>query len=568
MSSNSRVEEIDVTSPKNGVSRRAEPREHFDAVVVGAGFAGLYMLHRLRDTLGLHCRVYEAGDDVGGTWYWNRYPGARCDSESLYYTFSDRMSKELLQEWNWTERYAGQPEILRYIKHVAETFDLYKDIRFSTRVVDATYDEESNRWLVTADDGHVVTAAFLITAVGCLSAANVPEFKGRQNFLGSQFHTGLWPHEGVDFTGKRVAVIGTGSTGVQLIPEIAQHAAHVYVMQRTPNYCVAGRNASLDAEVVRAVKANLSSIWELMRSTSFGHPIDFPDRSALSVTEEDRRDIYEAAWSKGGIPIAFTFNDLVISRASNETAAEFVRAKIREVVRDPDVAELLSPKDHPIFTRRVPLENGYYETFNRENVTLVDLRSSPIEEFTAAGIRTGDAEYEVDIIVFATGFDAVTGSLFKLGIHGRDGISLQEHWREGPRTYLGLATRGFPNLFMITGPQSPSVLSNMVVSIEQHVDWITNCLRHMRERGVDVVEPLPDAEMHWVTHHNEVANATLVPTTNSWWVGSNVPGKLRRIYPYLGGVGNYRAVCEQVAARDYDGFHMSVHDAAAVARGA
>jgi len=538
----------------------ATARDEFDAVVIGAGFSGLYMLHRLRDTLGLTARVFEAADDVGGTWYWNRYPGARCDSESYFYSFSDRLSEDLLQEWTWTERFAGQPEILDYLRHVADRFDLRRDIRFNTRVVAAEYDEQTGRWSVRTDDGGTVTTRFLITAVGCLSSTNVPDFPGRDDFRGETYHTGLWPHDGVDFTGKRVAVIGTGATAVQAVPEIAEQAEQLYVLQRTANYDIAGGNRPMDAEDGRKIKERYREIWQNTRETGFGFPYHTADRSALAVSEQERRQIYQEAWERGGFRLGTTFNDLLMDEDANETAAEFVRERIRERVRDPKVAELLTPRDHPFFTKRPPLENGYYETFNRENVTLVDVRNAPIQEITPSGIRTADAEIEVDVIVYATGFDAMTGSLFRLGIRGRGGTGLQEKWSEGPRTYLGIATHGFPNLFMITGPQSPSVLSNMPVSIEQHVDWITACLRYLRDNGFDTIEPLPEAEDDWVAHHNEVTETTLLPRANSWWVGANIPGKPRNLYPYVGGVGTYRLVCDAVAARDYDGFALGAAD--------
>ncbi|MQA12718.1 MAG: NAD(P)-binding protein [Pseudonocardiaceae bacterium] len=532
----------------------SESAGELDAVVVGAGFSGLYMLHRLRDTLGLSARVFEEADDVGGTWYWNRYPGARCDSESYFYSFSDRLSEDLLQEWTWSERFAAQPEILDYLQHVADRYDLRKDIQFSTRVVAAEYDDATGRWDVRTDDGGQVTATYLITAVGCLSSTNLPEFPGRDSFRGDSYHTGTWPHEGVDFTGKRVAVIGTGATGVQAIPEIAEQAAHVYVLQRTPNYDIAAGNRPMDAEDGRKIKANYREIWQTTRETGFGFPYDAPNRTALSVSEDERQQIFAEAWERGGFRLGTTFNDLLLDADANETASEFLRERIRERVDDPEIAELLSPRDHPFFTKRPPLENGYYETFNRDNVTLADVRKAPIQEIHPNGVRTADAEYEVDSIVYATGFDAMTGTLFKLGIRGRNGLGLQEKWSQGPRTYLGVATEGFPNLFMITGPQSPSVLSNMPVSIEQHVDWITDCLRYLRDNGLDTIEPLREAEDDWVDHHNEVTQMTLLPQANSWWVGANIPGKPRNLYPYVGGVGTYRLICDEVAAQDYDGF--------------
>jgi cation diffusion facilitator CzcD-associated flavoprotein CzcO len=534
--------------------RNGTSAEEFDAVVVGAGFSGLYMLHRLRDTLGMSVRVFEAAADVGGTWFWNRYPGARCDSESYFYSFSDRLSEDLLQEWTWSERFAAQPEILRYLRHVADRFDLRRDIRFGTKVVAAEYDEATGRWTVRTDDGGRATATYLITAVGCLSTTNLPDFPGRDSFRGESHHTGRWPHEGVDFTGKRVAVIGTGATAVQAVPEIAEQAAHVFVLQRTANYDIAGGNRPMDAEDGRKIKDAYREIWRTTRETGFGFPYETAPRGALSVSDEERRRIFTEAWERGGFRLGTTFNDLLLDEAANETAAEFLRERIRERVHDPEVAELLSPRDHPFFTKRPPLENGYYETFNRPNVTLVDLKKAPIREITPAGVRTADAEYEVDVIVYATGFDAMTGTLFTLGIRGRDGQLLQDKWAHGPHSYLGIATAGFPNLFMITGPQSPSVLSNMPVSIEQHVDWITDCLRHLREQGLDTIEAVPEAEDDWVAHHNEITQLTLLPRANSWWVGANIPGKPRNLYPYVGGVGTYRRICDAVAARGYDGF--------------
>jgi cation diffusion facilitator CzcD-associated flavoprotein CzcO len=531
--------------------------EEFDAVVVGAGFSGLYMLHRLREQ-GLSVRVFEAAGDVGGTWYWNRYPGARCDSESIYYVFSDHFSEELLEDWTWSERYAAQPEILGYLQHVADRFDLRKDIRFDTRVTAAEYDEATNRWEIRTEDGGRATAQYLITAVGCLSVTNLPEFPGRETFEGTSHHTGQWPHEGVDFTGQRVAVIGTGATSVQIVPEIADDVQHMYVFQRTPNYDLPGWNRPLDEEYVRTTKESYKEVWQRMRESALGLPYDVPERSALEVDPEERRRVYEEAWGKGGFRLGGeTFTDLLSDEEANETASEFVRSKIREIVRDPEVAELLAPKDHPFFTKRPPLEHGYYEAFNRENVELVDVRRSPIEEITPKGVRTRDGEYEVDSIIYATGFDAMTGALFKLGIRGRDGVPLTEKWADGPRSYLGVATHGFPNLFTLTGPQSPSVLTNMTAAIEQHVDWVADCVRYMREHDLDRIEPRPEAEDEWVDHHHEVGDATLLPRTNSWWVGANIPGKRRTLYPYLGGLGTYRERCDDIAANGYEGFALS-----------
>ncbi len=547
---------------QTGAEGGAERETAFDAVVVGAGFAGLYMLHRLRQ-LGFSTRVYEAGGDVGGTWYWNRYPGARCDSESVFYMFSDRASEELLREWTWSERFADQPEILRYLQRAADKLDLRRDIQFNTRVTAAAFDEGRNRWAISTSDGGRVSARFFITAVGCLSAANLPQFEGLETFQGQWYHTGQWPHEGVDFTGQRVAVIGTGATGVQVVPEVAKQAAHVYVFQRTPNYDIPGHNRPLDPEYVHEVKANYKDIWQKARESGFGLPYEVAERSALDATPEERQRIYEAAWAKGGFYLGLeTFSDLLVNKESNDTASEFVRSKIRETVHDPQVAELLAPKDHAFFTKRPPLEHGYYEAFNRDNVTLVDLRRSPIAEITPQGVRTRDAEYEVDSIVFATGFNAMIGALHQIDIRGRGGVPLKETWAEGPRTYLGVATHGFPNMFMITGPQSPSVLTNMPVAIEQHVEWIAECLAYLREHGVNRIEPLLEAEEDWVAHVTEVADGTLLPLTDSWWVGANIPGKPRMLYPYVGGLGNYTQRCAEVAANGYEGFALTGQPAA------
>jgi cyclohexanone monooxygenase len=517
------------------------------------------MLHDLRQ-LGLSVRVLEQGDGVGGTWYWNRYPGARCDSESVYYMFTDHMSEEILGEWDWSERYAAQPEILRYLEFVTDKMDLRRDIQFNARVVSAVYDPERNRWDVRLADGGAASARFLVTAVGCLSSTNTPKFPGIDTFAGESYHTGAWPHEGVDFAGQRVAVIGTGATAVQAVPEIAKQAAHVWVFQRTPNYDIPGRNRPLEPGYSAEVKADYKDLWQKARESGFGLPYQIVERSAVDYSPEERQPIFEAAWAKGGFYMGLeTFSDYLVNRASNDTVSEFVRGKIREIVTDPAVAELLAPKDHPFFTKRPPLENGYYEAFNRDNVTLLDARAVPIEEITPRGVRTGEQEYEVDAIVYATGFDAMTGTLFGMGITGRDGLRLQDKWRDGPRTYLGFTTRGFPNLFVITGPQSPSVLSNMPVAIEQNVEWIAGLIQHLDAHDLDVAEPAQEAEDTWVGHHNEVAAATLLLGTDSWWVGANIPGKPRTLYPYVGGVGPFRAICQDVAEKGYEGLVLTRH---------
>jgi cyclohexanone monooxygenase len=542
-----------------GQPREADtkPTADFDAVIVGAGLAGLYMLHRLRG-LGLSARVYEAGDGVGGTWYWNRYPGARCDIESMDYSYS--FSDELQQEWQWTERFAAQPEILRYVNHVADRFDLRRDIQFSTRVIAASYDETTGRWKIATDAGDRVSAQFCVMAVGCLSTTQVPNFPGLDTFRGKWYHTGRWPHEGVDFTGQRVGVVGTGSSAIQAIPVIAEQAAHLHVFQRTPNYSVPSRNAPLDPEYERSIKANYATFRQQARESRAGFVTpntEHMEKSALEVTPEERDHAYETRWQRGGLGFNSAFIDVGVKIEANDTAAEFVRAKIRAIVRDPEVAEALAPKDYPIGTKRLCADSGYFETYNRDNVTLVNLRKTPIEAITPQGIKTADAEYAFDSIVFAIGFDAMTGPLLGIDIRGRCGVSLRELWAAGPHTYLGIGMAGFPNLFTITGPGSPSVLSNMIVSIEQHVDWIADCVDYLCEHGYQSIEPTAEAQEAWVAHVNEVGHTTLYPRANSWYMGANIPGKPRVFMPYIGGVGTYRQKCDEVAEAGYTGFTLT-----------
>jgi cyclohexanone monooxygenase len=542
---------------------RARPAETTGAVIVGAGFGGLYMLHRLRG-LGIPARVFEAAGDVGGTWYWNRYPGARCDVESMQYSYS--FSEELQQEWRWSERFASQPEILRYAQHIADRLDLRRDIQFNTRVTSAVFDEATRRWTVETDRGDRVSAQYCLMATGCLSAAKLPEIPGIEGFRGKTYHTGAWPHEGVDFTGQRVAVIGTGSSAIQSIPVIAEQARHLTVFQRTPNFSIPTRNKPMDAEYEGWWKGNYAEHRRKAREMRTGILYDINGRSALELTPEAREREYEKRWEVGGTAFMGAFVDLLTNKESNDTAAEFVRARIREMVRDPAVAERLCPTNHPIGTKRICVDSHYFETFNRDNVTLVDVKDSPIEAITPTGVRTRDAEHEVDSIVFATGFDAMTGTLQKIDIRGRGGLALAEKWAAGPRTYLGLMTAGFPNLFLITGPGSPSVLSNMIVSIEQHVDWLTRCLDTMQVRGLDGIEPTQEAEDAWVEHANEVAHRTLYPQANSWYMGANVPGKPRVFMPYVGGVGTYRQICDEIAAKGYEGFRLTSSDGETASR--
>ena len=529
--------------------------ESYDVIVVGAGFAGMYMLHRLRGQ-GMTARVYEQGSGVGGTWYWNRYPGARCDVESMQYSYS--FSDELQQEWDWSERYAPQPEILKYANHVADRFDLRRDIQFDTRVERAEFDEGTNLWSVTVADGKTVTARYVVLATGCLSNARKPDIKGLDRFRGKVYHTGNWPHEPVDFTGLRVGVIGTGSSSIQSVPVIAEQARHVTVFQRTANFSIPARNARLTEEERQAFRARYPEIRRFAREEARnGIYTEMPDRGALDDGDNERRAKYKSRWQRGGLTFLSVYNNLALDQAANDTAANFVREKITEIVKDPETAKRLQPNDHPIGAKRICIDTDYYAAFNRPNVTLADIRSNPIEEITENAVRVGGKDYEIDALVLATGFDAMTGSVAKIDIRGRDGRTLNQKWAEGPRTYLGLMSAGFPNLFVITGPGSPSVLSNMIVSIEQHVDWIADCLGYMRERGLDTMEAQMDAEDKWVAHVNEVAYATLYPQANSWYMGANIPGKPRIFMPYIGGVGPYRKICNDVAAKGYEGFVMT-----------
>ena len=525
-----------------------------DVVVVGAGLSGLYLLHRLRG-LGFRTRVIEAGTGVGGTWYWNRYPGARCDTESTIYSYS--FSPELEQEWSWPSRYPAQPEILAYVNHVADRFDLRRDIRFETRVTAAEYDETARSWTVHTDAGDTLTACHLVMATGCLSTRQLPDLPGRDSFASAVYHTGAWPHEGVDFTGRRVGVIGTGSSAIQAIPMIAREAKHLTVFQRTPNFSLPAQNAPLDAEVERAIKSNYPELRRKTRESALGFLFEIGDGPALDSSPEERLREYERRWQNGGADVLLAYPDLLTDHAANATAAEFVRAKIRSIVHDPAVADLLSPRDHPIGTKRICIDTDYYAAYNRDNVTLVDIRSAPIEEITPTGLRTRSADYPLDAIVFATGFDAMTGSLLAIDIRGRDGVALRERWADGPRTYLGLGVAGFPNLFTITGPGSPSVLSNMMVSIEQHVEWVTDCIAFLRDQGLAAIEPTAEAEAHWVEHVNEVGATTLYPEARSWYTGSNIPGKPRVFMPYVGGCDVYRKICDEVADRGYEGFALA-----------
>ena len=533
-----------------------------DVAIVGAGFAGMYMLHRLRG-MGLTARVFERATDVGGTWYWNRYPGARCDVESMQYSYS--FDPVLQQEWQWSERFASQPEILRYASHVADRLDLRRDIQFNTSVTSATFNAATDRWDIATDRGDRVSAQFCVMATGCLSTSRQPDFKGLERFRGKTYHTGNWPHEGVDLTGLRVGVIGTGSSAIQAIPVIAEQAKHLTVFQRTPNFSIPTRNRPMDAEYEQSWKQVYPERRAVARTLRAGVITELNDKSAMSVSADERRQTYEERWKLGGTSFMAAFNDLSVNKASNDTAADFVRAKIREMVKDPAVAEILLPHNHPIGTKRICVDSHYYETYNRDNVTLVDVRAAPIEEITETGVMVGGKVYDLDVIVFATGFDAMTGTLIAINPHGRDGATLADEWEAGPRTYLGLMSAQFPNMFMITGPGSPSVLSNMIVSIEQHVDWVADCLSYMRGHGLSLIEPQREAQDAWVEHVNEMAFRTLYPTANSWYMGANIPGKPQVFMPYIGGVGAYRVKCDEVAAKGYEGFKLSEKSAARAA---
>ena len=525
----------------------------FDAVIVGAGFSGLYMLHRLR-ALGLRVRVFEAGSGIGGTWFWNRYPGARCDVESIDYSFS--FSEALQQEWVWSERYPVQPEILRYLNHVADRFDLRRDIQLNTRIVAQTYDQARGLWVVRTQDGETIESQFCIMASGMLSTPQLPDFPGLEQFQGDWYHSARWPEQGVDLTGRRVALIGTGSTGIQMVPKLAAQASHLTVFQRTPNYSVPAWNGPLDPETQSQLKQNYAQLRADARRNSVGvSRMPVPTHAAKAVPAEERQRRYEAGWNAGGsVMFMSAYTDLMLDAESNETAAAFVRQKIHETVRDPAVAKLLAPVDHPIGTKRLCVDTDYYATYNRDNVTLVDVRTAPITGITPHGVRTTHATYDVDVIVFATGFDAMTGALREIDITGVDGMTLAEKWAHGPVSTLGLMVAGFPNMFIITGPGSPSVKSNMVHAIEQHVEWISDCLAFLQAKDHAVIAASPESEQEWVAHVNAVADRTLFPHADSWYVGANIPGKPRVFMPYVGGLPAYRQTCDDVAAKGYSGF--------------
>lgn len=524
----------------------------YDAVIVGAGFAGLYMLHKLRSA-GLNAQVFETGDGVGGTWYWNRYPGARCDVPSMEYSY--QFDPELQQDWEWTERYASQSEILSYLEHVTDRYGLRPSIAFNTRVEKAHYDEATESWRIETDRGDAVSARFLIMATGCLSARYTPDFEGFDDFEGVTCHTGNWPKQGVAVAGKRVGVIGTGSSGIQVAPLLAQDAKHLFVFQRTPAYSVPSQNRPLDPEEQKEIKAHYDEFRAEAKRNRAGIRYVLGEKSALDTDREELRRTYEERWEIGGLGFTGAFKDIFDDVEANKTAADFVRAKIKSTVRDPSVAEALTP--HTLIgCKRLCIDAGYFETFNRDNVTLVDLRKGPIERFTRKGLVAGSKEIELDVIVLATGFDAITGALLRVDIHGRGGLALKDKWADGPRTYLGHSIAGFPNLFAVTGPGSPSVLSNLVPSIEQDVGWIGDCISFMRARGHRSVEATAEAEADWVAQVNEVANKTIYPLEDSWYVGTNIPGKPRVFLPYIG-FPDYVERCNEAAKQGYKGYRFS-----------
>lgn len=527
-----------------------------DAVVVGAGFAGLYMLHSLREQ-GLTVQGFERGEDVGGTWYWNSYPGARCDSESWVYCYS--FSDELLEEWEWDERYAEQEDILSYIQFAADRLDLRRDIKFETTVESATFDESEEVWTVRTDTGNTVRTQYFISAVGCLSEPFVPDFDGLEDFGGDWYHTGQWPDDGVDFENDRVGVIGTGSSGMQIIPKVAESATHLDVFQRTPNYATPAQNRSLEPEEFEEIQENYDNIWEVSKSTGSGMPYPPAHETAEDLTMDEVREILEPRWEKGGPQFGSAFGDMVANEGTNEKVSQFIREKIHEQIDDPETADKLAPTDYPFGAKRPPRSYyDYWQTYNEDHVRLVDVDNAPIERLTTRGIQTTDAHYELDKIVFATGFDAFTGAILNMDICGRDGITLEEKWADGPRTYLGLTVHNFPNMFIITGPQSPSVLTNMPVAIEQHVEWIDECIRDMRERGKSTIEPTQEAVDEWVAHTSDIAEETLYTEASSWYRGENVPGKPSVMLPYVGGLDSYRQKCAEVIEDDYEGFKFPI----------
>lgn len=529
----------------------------YDAVVIGAGFMGMYALYRLR-SLGLEVKGFEAGEGPGGTWYWNRYPGAQVDIESLAYSYS--FDEELQQDWHWPHDFSKQSVLESYANHVADRFDLRRSFQFGARVNRLRFDEAEDRWQISTDRGDQVTARYVVAATGSLNATNIPAFPGIESFQGEWHHTSQWPRTKVDFAGKRVGVIGTGSTGVQIIPEIAKEAGHLTVFQRTANFSVPSQNKEMDPEHEREYKANYRSHRErALEAWGATEPYDdFVPQAVFDVDEEERQKILERAWeSRSGFRFIMSFTDVLTNAEANEVLAEFVRNKIRATVKDPKVAELLCPNTHPIGTKRPLLDNGYYETYNRDNVELVDVRSNPIVEITPTGLRTSAAEYELDMIVYATGFDAMTGAMTRMNVTGVGGQDLREKWHDGPTNYLGFMVAGFPNLFMVHGPGSPSVLAQMITTGEWQVDWIADRIKDLEGSGHRRIDTTPAAEGEWGQETEGIASATLFPKADSWYVGANIPGKPRVTMVYLGGFNLYRQRCDDAVTNDYRGFVLS-----------
>ncbi len=527
-----------------------------DVVVIGAGFVGIYAVHRLRDQMGLSVRGFDNAADVGGTWYWNQYPGARCDIESIHYSYS--FNDELQREWHWSERYAAQPEILAYLNHAADRFDVRRSFTFGVRITAVVWDDDLSHWSVTTDDGVVTTARFVVSGAGNVSIPKAPEFPGLEGFRGEVYATHRWPHEGVDFRGKRVGVIGTGASGIQIIPSIAPEVEHLTVFQRTPNFAVPLQNRPVPLEEHEVIAADYQRIRTEARQNFMGITAAPAQPSAKAASETERRETYDRLWERGGFHLLISsYLDLLFDPESNETLAQYIRDRIAERVDDPAVAKLLSPTDHPYGTKRPPMETSYYEAYNRPNVSLVDVKSTPIERVTETGIQVGEDHYELDVIVTAMGFDAFTGALLHLGVVGRDGLTLNQKWAEGPQTYLGIASAGFPNLFMITGPQSAVALYNNPSAIEDHVEFATDAIKHTLDAGLDVFEATQEAEAAWVQSIIEVANQSLFPRTKSWYMGANIPGKPVSPMLFLGGAPAYRQICADIVADGYRGFELS-----------
>ena len=530
--------------------------KEYDAIIVGAGFSGLYQLICLRDQLGLNCLVLETGDDVGGTWYWNRYPGARCDTESHAYSYY--FSDELLKEWTWSERYPGHAEIRKYMNFVADKFDLKKNILFKQKVTSAKFIEDNNNWNVITNANNHFKSKFLITAVGCLSNTNIPKINGLEDFKGNYFHTGNWPKDGVSFAEKSVGQIGTGSTGIQAVPVIAAEAKHLTVFQRTPNYSIPARNKPLTEDFKNHVKENFQFYKDLLKRTPNGHPFEISDRLVSDVNEEEMNNIYEKAWEKGGLQFRGSFNDLVTNIEANKTASDFIKNKINEIVLNKKFASILSDIDHPYAGKRPPIDSNYFETYNRDNINLIDLRNDPIKCINRNGIETEKNYFNLDIIVFATGYDAMTGPLLNMNISGKNNLKLENVWKEGPKTFLGLQIPGFPNLFTVTGPGSPSVLTNMPMAIEQHVEWIRDCISFMIKKEYTTIEARSNLAEKWGQEVNTVANKTLLPTVkHSWYLGANIPGKPRVFMPYAGGLPRYSKICDEVKKNNFEDFILA-----------